>query len=329
MNNLSRLCRVCASVIGQKSNKIFQVSKYITSLKSAFWIEGLENDSSEIHPPQFCSKCYHVMNNINKKKRTHSQTSLFVWKPHSDHCEVCIHSCQKERGGRRPKKHRDVINRFTNMNEVWTKQRTETLAKNTPEPNIEKTELNISDLDIKFNPSLSLCKCFLCDNIIKRPVMIEGCQHAFCLGCIVMKFEGKQLFECPYCHSKFTPNQVVPCKVRHDLIENLQMSCRCGELFHTNTEFKKHKIDCGAEKEGHMLTVNELLNLDLSEGTIPESVEKVTLRVLEHKIENSNTGTAEFASGGPRVILYYKILRTTLHNIIKVVLNFIYALIIC
>ena len=48
------------------------------------------------------------------------------------------------------------------------------------------------------------------------------------------------------------------------------------------------------------MTVGELLQLDLGEK-LPESVEKATLRVLKHKMESSQDGTAEFASGGPRV----------------------------
>ena len=240
------------------------------------------------------------MNNIYTKKRTHFQTSLFIWNSHTNNCNVFIQSLQKGKGGRRKKKLHEGVNRFS-FAQLWTKEITNSLSKITPANNNDNTDLNISDYDIKFNPSLSLCKCLLCENIIKRPVMIEGCQHAFCLGCIVLKFEGRQLFECPYCLNPFSPQQVVPCKVRCNLVDQLQISCKCGELFVSKAKLGSHKINCAADKEGHMLTVGDLLSLDLDHQSIPESVEKATLRVLQHKIENSNTGTAEFPSGGPRV----------------------------
>lgn len=49
------------------------------------------------------------------------------------------------------------------------------------------------------------------------------------------------------------------------------------------------------------MTVQDLLQLDLRETPIPSSVERATLKVLQHKIDTSTDGTAEFASGGPRV----------------------------
>ena len=125
LTNLSRLCRVCGSIIGQKS-KPFQVNKYIEKLKSAFWIDGLENDTIDVHPTKFCSKCYHVMNNIYTKKRTHSQTSLFIWNSHTNNCNVCIQSLQKGKGGRRQKKLHEGVNRFS-FAQLWTKEITNSL----------------------------------------------------------------------------------------------------------------------------------------------------------------------------------------------------------
>ena len=45
----------------------------------------------------------------------------------------------------------------------------------------------------------------------------------------------------------------------------------------------------------------ELLELDLDESPIPATVEQATLKILKHKIDSSENGTAEFPSGGPRV----------------------------
>ena len=161
--------------------------------------------------------------------------------------------------------------------------------------------LSFSDFDIKSNPSLPHCKCLICDDLMRRPVMIEGCQHGFCLGCIITKFEGKSsCFECPYCQHSFTPTQVVPCKVRWTLVDNLKLKCTCGAQFQSRNAFTVHRHTCDADT-GHQMTVDDLLKLDLLHTPIPASVERATLRVLQHKINDSNDGTAEFASGGPRV----------------------------
>ena len=73
------------------------------------------------------------------------------------------------------------------------------------------------------------------------------------------------------------------------------------ENFPNKEKLDGHKENCHANKQGHSLTVNDLLTLDLNQTQIPVSVEKATLRVLQYKINNSNDGTAEFASGGPRI----------------------------
>lgn len=94
--------------------------------------------------------------------------------------------------------------------------------------------------------------------------MISGCQHAFCLGCIVLKFEGKHSFECPHCLSSLVPFLVVPCKVRWSLVDSLMLKCRCGQKFPNRGELNGHKENCDADKQGHSLTVNDLLTLDLN-----------------------------------------------------------------
>ena len=136
---------------------------------------------------------------------------------------------------------------------------------------------------------------------MRRPVMIEGCQHGFCLGCLTLKFEGKSNFECPYCQNDFVPSQVLPCKVRWTLVDTLRLKCDCGEKFPSQENLDIHRLSCVAIKEGHSMTVQDLLQLDLRETPIPSSVERATLKVLQHKIDTSTDGTAEFASGGPRV----------------------------
>ena len=131
--------------------------------------------------------------------------------------------------------------------------------------------------------------------------MIEGCQHAFCLGCMVLKFEGKQdSFNCPEQELNFSPERIQSYNVRQNLLESLILKCNCGAVFKYTQDLQIHKKDCISEVEDSLTTVNDLLNLDLTDS-IPKTVERATLKVLQHKMMSSGDGTAEFLSGGPRV----------------------------
>ena len=131
--------------------------------------------------------------------------------------------------------------------------------------------------------------------------MIGGCQHSFCLGCLILRFEGKHDLYCPTCDLAFIPTEVAACNVRNRLIEELKIKCTCGENFKSHTKFEMHKSRC--KQEGSMMTVTDSLNLDVT-SPIPPPVERATLRILQHKVNTSDNGTAEFASGGPRVSVH-------------------------
>ena len=127
---------------------------------------------------------------------------------------------------------------------------------------------------------------------------LQGCQHAFCLGCLVLKFEGKTDFNCPTCDHSFDPYHLVECKVRQRLVESLILKCKCGQEFPSSSEFQLHT--CKVEHPS--LTIGDLLEMDLTQNPIPCEAEKAALRVIEHKM--TETGTIEFATGGPRVCLF-------------------------
>ena len=100
---LERLCRVCASLVKKDSTKKLEVEKHKDNLKSAFWIEDLDNDCSDTHPKQFCRNCYYTMINIVKKKRTHCRTEVFTWEKYSENCKTCILYNERGKGGRNKK----------------------------------------------------------------------------------------------------------------------------------------------------------------------------------------------------------------------------------
>lgn len=294
-DNLAKLCRVCGNKL-KREGKLFDVTDHKTNLQKAFWID-LSLDSNITHPNKFCDTCYHSMNNIVKKGRTHSQ-EIFIWKPHGPSCAVCIKSIDVNKGGRKPKRKYSHLN---NPKNIWAKSISTCLIEAVPEHHKDLSGLSFADFDIASNPSLPLCKCLICENLMRRPVMIEGCQHGFCLGCMITMFEGKtSSLECPYCQHLFVPTQVVPCKVRWSLVNDLKLKCACGALFSSKNAYTTHRGSCDADTS-HQMTINDLLKLDLQHTPISASVERATLRVLQHKINGSNDGTAEFTSGGPRV----------------------------
>lgn len=150
---LQNLCRVCGSVIA-RGGKVFLVEKYIAKLKSAFWIEGLENDIGDVPPKKFCSKCYHAMFNITERGGTHSQTNIFDWVPHGESCTVCVHVNDLRRGGRKHKQKYEGLKHSLDLT-VWTKDFTKELKEKIPEHRIDQSDLNLSDFDSECNPSLT------------------------------------------------------------------------------------------------------------------------------------------------------------------------------
>ncbi|XP_066929675.1 V(D)J recombination-activating protein 1-like [Clytia hemisphaerica] len=299
--DLSNVCRICAEAFPRdKKGRHNLVCNNVKNIETAFWLENVENDKPEVHPPEICDSCYYTMKNINNGKSV-SKITPFDWYPHHNGCMICYRYTIKQAAGRRPTKRKskgrprasDILDR----SKIWTREVTVNLRESTA---FENDVMNYSDYDLAVNISLPLCQCAMCEGILQRPVVLNECQHAFCLSCLAKKFEGRDDIECPSCSTKFSPTLIKPCTVRTRLIQTLVLKCRCGLQFKNSKLLDEHKKDCVGEKEGSLLTVHELLELDLDECPIPATVEQATLKILKHKIDSSENGTAEFPSGGPR-----------------------------
>ena len=256
-------------------------------------------DLPNVHPKIFCLRCYKTLKNI-KKGHAHSGTKSFTWATKCENeCNTCRQFHSQSKAGRKPMRNQEVKGTVHEQFAIsWSRNFTLQLQAKLPPSTLDES-LNMSNFDIEFNPTLPLCKCTICNNLLRSPVMIEGCQHPFCLGCMTQKFEGQTgEFHCPQCDVIFTCNQVVPCLVRNSLVNQLKLVCNCGANYNVWSSFDQHKKSC-FEKEDP-LTVDDLLKIDLNQP-LPETVERATLRILNHKVNNSSTGTAEFNSGGPRV----------------------------
>ena len=298
---LKRLCRVCGC-LNKRGAKTFNVENYVDDLKSSFWLHDIDLDRPDVHPKIFCMRCYKTLKNI-KKGHAHSGTIFFSWSSCGVDCSTCNQFILQSKVGRKPGKSQEVKGTMHGQFSInWSRNFTLELKSKLPMSTLDDS-LNASNFDIEFNPSLPLCECTICKSILRGPVMIEGCQHPFCLGCLAQKFEGQTgELHCPQCDVIFTRTQVVPCLVRNALVNELKIYCKCGERFNVLSTFEEHKKGCH-EKEKTNLTVSDLLNIDLNEP-LPETVERATLRILEHKVNLSESGTAQFNSGGPRVSFY-------------------------
>ena len=131
------------------------------------------------------------------------------WRGLSNMCNV---KEARERGKafKKKKSGRPVSN---SSNSVWTRAEIINLAKQTPEDILPDKFFVKND-----DPQLALCKCKICDNTIRRPVL-SACQHAFCLSCIIPKLEGKRQddVECPVCHANILIGKLIPCTIiRYD-----------------------------------------------------------------------------------------------------------------
>ena len=80
LQKLKTSCRVCGCHF-QRHKKTFSVKNYAKDLKECFWI-ATEYDIEDIHPKEFCDKCYFSFKNI---KKGHAHSSKVVnWEPHKE-----------------------------------------------------------------------------------------------------------------------------------------------------------------------------------------------------------------------------------------------------
>ena len=72
---LQKLCRICGSLHSERNQKFYAVSKH---------------DVSELHPCQFCQKCFYHLKNYKARKIV-SSTIPIKWGDHKNsNCETCV-----------------------------------------------------------------------------------------------------------------------------------------------------------------------------------------------------------------------------------------------
>ena len=89
------------------------------NLTSTFRID-FSSEIPNIHPANFCLKCYSTMKNIEKKKVTTHSIDLVEWKPHDENCSVCTKFSYSLKGGR-PKKKKAASGRTKLGTTSWSR----------------------------------------------------------------------------------------------------------------------------------------------------------------------------------------------------------------
>lgn len=301
--NLSYLCRICSSKLKKEQYHLENISEMV---KSAFYID-IKNDKADVHPAKICLNCYAKMKNSQTRNSTLATTfQVSTWEQHSDNCSVCQLVPKIKKGGRPPKKSNKGIGRGRRKSNdlIWNREAITSLQSITPKDVFPHDKLNINNISKIHNPHLRLCVCDICLQIFHSPVILQECQHSFCLNCILPKIEGRRISEtvCPSCGSQFSilsPSTNVTAMLRC-----LQIECidKCGKTFSV-ADIEKIPSYCNELKKATStpaMKVNDILLMD-DVSKIPREVEDAALHVIKQKLASSNSGVAEFKSGGPRV----------------------------
>ena len=84
VNRLEKMCRVCGErnrKFRSRTSQVRKVTNYDKQLCEIFNTDVVMDDP-EIHPPNFCNRCYQTLSRRTKVRS-------IEWKSHSQECKVC------------------------------------------------------------------------------------------------------------------------------------------------------------------------------------------------------------------------------------------------
>jgi len=296
---VERLCRICGNLLGTKS---FEVSKYLTLLEEAFYIDH-KKDNPEVHPKRFCIKCYKQSKNITGRGSTPTG-KCFQFDKHSAACATCENFSTLLKGGKRKKIKK--AGRPSEKNAVWSRDFSEHLSNELPVDNFP--------VDVKLNPALNpqleICLCTTCEQIMRQPIKIETCEHGFCLKCFIRLVEGQGIhhLNCPVCDQPFKQEQVSSYRTVVSLREKLVVACtRCDKKYSARqkAEYVEHASKCKIEP----FKLMDILSIP-SAKRMPYGAEQIASHVVKLKMAESKTpnNIIQLPSGSSRVRIFSFIL---------------------
>ena len=76
---MDKLCWVCGAIRSERKSKYYRVVDFASELESVFDI-GTVDDKNNLHPVNFCTKCYYKIDNF-KRHQVKSRFQTLVWVP--------------------------------------------------------------------------------------------------------------------------------------------------------------------------------------------------------------------------------------------------------
>ena len=209
-----------------------------------------------LHPEYMCQKCYLLMTSSMKRKTTIKLTPFNEWDPHSTNCQICNKMKLLQKGiigTQKLKTQKIPLGRTKASTNIWTQSALENLKEITL-PDLLPKKLTLKDFAPDINPHLHLCVCGICENLLRKPLIIKSCQHVFCFLCLssFLKSKPEDSTFCPTCSKQFSINDVSHSTHSHNMVKTLMLSCKTWNTNHSPiTEYSIYLIH---EKEYSLST---------------------------------------------------------------------------
>ena len=162
---------------------------------------------------------------------------LCGWDPHSTNCQICykmkliiegIIGTQKRKLQKMP-----LCTTKTNTT-IWTQPALETLRKELHNLTYY-LKINLKDFAPDINPHLHLYVEGICENLLRKPLMMKSCQHVSCFICLSSFLKSKPEYSTfyPTCSAQFIINDISHSTHTYNIINILMLSCKICNTKHS------------------------------------------------------------------------------------------------
>ena len=286
---LPRHCRICANKLDRVE---YSSVKHSTLLEEAFGVSVVE-DEPEVHPPNFCNKCYltakRVSKSIREGKYTETNCRPQEWSSHSDNCKFCNAIEDKQHGGR-PKKRRSAGRPSLVMHHIKGVAGKRLGGGNKLYPDIF---VELESVDIKN------LLCCVCNMIVDCPVEVS-CGHLICMECCL--HECTTEFCCPFCECTISSADKTSfsrvASALQQLLEGLQLHCPvCHQLTHLGKLVEHQQSSCKTHTHVHEPTAHDIISQPAS--TPPTALEqRAAAGILQRMLALEGERVVALPTGG-------------------------------
>ena len=218
-----------------------------------------------------------------KRNATTSTNSFNNWNSHfDDNCQICgtVKLLSKGVIGHQEmnRTHKKYPGGRPTSGKLWKQSVLNILNKSVPLDSIH-LNIRIADLDEYANTHVSLCKCGLCADVLRRTVIISVCEHIFCFSCFAKYIKSKLEPEnfSPTCNINFKIDNIKLSQHQKKLLDLLNVSCNeCSKKFSINSDYElyiQHKSTCcGNSVDQPNISLIQIFDLT-DDSEIPRDIE--------------------------------------------------------